>query len=340
MPTERHHAPQRNGLLPWCLGSLAAASLMVACGAAEPAAKDDVAEAPPEPVSLSLPTTDGIKIEAWFYEVAAETDPLATVIVLHDLGGSHESLEPLSKSLQAGGCNVVAADLRGHGKSQIPRLARPAGTADQSSLLKNTDFADMSATGGGRVRDQSGVRGDVEVVRNWIKQQTDVETLDVDNLYVVGSGLGAAVAAAWTVQDAAWPTIATGPQGGHVRGLVMIDPAFVTKGFSIGKPLAFEPLKSTIPIMIIGGADDRDAEKVFDLLKRSRPSGWFDSRAYDAEARRNTSPAKDSEASLLFLKLGGRLSGDQLAAARSADPRQPDPGRLILTFIKTTAARR
>jgi pimeloyl-ACP methyl ester carboxylesterase len=161
----------------------------------------------------------------------------------------------------------------------------------------------------------------------------------LDQLYVVGSGLGATVAATWTVLDAAWPPIASGKQGGDVKGLVMIDPAFVTKGFSIAKPLAVEPVKSSLPIMIIGGGEDRDASKVFDQLKRARPSGWYDSRMFDAEARRNTSPAKDSEASLLFLKLGGKLAGDQLAAARSADPRQPDPAKLILAFIQATGDR-
>ena len=338
MPTARPNPPFRTGFLSWCSGAIAGATLAFAGGAAEPG-KEGEKQPPPEPEKITLPTTDGVEIGAWVYRVADDTDPVATVLVLHDLGGSHETVEPLAKALQAAGCNVVAPDLRGHGASEMPKLARAAGEAGQSSLLKSGDFAAMTATSGGRLREQSAVRGDVEVVRNWIKQQADKGSLGLDKLYVVGSGLGATVAATWTVLDAAWPPIASGKQGGDVKGVVMIDPAFVIKGFSIAKPLAVEPVKSSLPIMIIAGGEDRDASKVFDQLKRARPSGWYDSRMFDAEARGNTSPAKDSEASLLFLKLGGKLAGDRLAAARAADPRQPDPAKLILAFIQATSDR-
>lgn len=338
MPTSRRRPPLGNGFRTWPL-SLVAAAFAIACGAAEPAGKEGDKEPPPEAKAITLPTSDGVEIGAWVYQVGDDADSLATVLLLHDLGGSHETLEPLAKALQAGGCNVVVPDLRGHGKSDVPKLVRAAGAAGQASLLKSVDFAAMAATSGGRLRDQAAIRGDVEVVRNWIKQQAAAGKVSLDKLYVVGSGLGATVAVTWSVLDAAWPPIASGPQGGDVKGLVMIDPALVTKGFSIAKPLGVEPLKSKLPVMIIAGGEDRDAGKVFDQLKRSRPSDWYDSRAFDTEARRNTSPAKDSEASLLFLKLGGKLVGDNLASARAADARQPDPAKLILAFIQTTASR-
>jgi alpha-beta hydrolase superfamily lysophospholipase len=326
-----------------CLVASLALPPPVAAQPAAPAAgkaagKPGAEEPPPEPEALTFATTDGVEIAAWFFAPPGDDPPLATVILLHDLGGSHETVEPLAKALQAGGCAVVGLDLRGHGKSVIPKTPRAA-AGDQSGLLKSRDFVSMIATAGGRLREQSAIRGDIEVVRNWLKRQAEAGKLDLDKLYLVGSGVGAAVAAGWTVNDAAWPAIASGPQGGDVRGLVMIDPAFVTRGFSIAKPLGVEPVKTRLPIMVITGGGDRDATKVFDQLKRARPTAWFDSRAYDAETRRNTSPAKDSDASLLFLKLGSRLSGDKLAAARSGDPRQLDPAGLILAFLKTTAGR-
>ncbi len=318
------------------VSAVALACCLVPVGrAAEPAANQEDA-GPPEPVALAVTTSDGVTIAGRYYEAPGDEPALATVILLHDLGGSHEALAPLAEALQAGGCSVVAADLRGHGGSPMPRLEKAAGGGKQANLLKSPDFIAMTATAGGRLREQSAVKGDVESLRNWIKQRADGVKLDLERLYLVGSGLGAAVAAGWTVADAAWPPITSGKQGGDVRGLVMIDPAFVIKGFSIGRALGNPPLKHDLPIMLIAGGEDRDVVRVFDPLKRSRPDAWFDSRAYDAEARRNTSPAKDSEASLLFLKLGGRLTGDALAAARSTDPRQPDPARLILAFIKAT----
>lgn len=331
--------PPRPGAFFWLTATVLGLSLLAGARAADPDGKEPAENLPPEAEQLALTTSDGVELAAWYYPAPGEEPAVATVILLHDLGGSHETIEPLARALQAGGCSVVVPDLRGHGQSPMAKLERAAGDGPQADLLKTADFAAMTVTAGGRKRDQSAVRGDVESVRNWIKLKADDDKLDLDKLYLVGSGLGAAVAAGWTVADAAWPPIATGKQGGHVQGLVMVDPALVTKGFSISKPLAVEPLKSGLPIMIIAGGNDRDAAKVFDLIKRSRPTAWFDSRLFDTTERRNTSPAKDSEASLVFLKLGGRLSGDVLAAARSPDPQQPDPAKLILAFITATQSR-
>jgi pimeloyl-ACP methyl ester carboxylesterase len=332
MPTSPVSPPASRCLRRLVLPCLAVPVVSAAL-AADPAAKDS---GPPEPQAFSVTTSDGVDVSGWYYQAPGEEPALATVVLLHDLGGSHETLAPLAKALQAGGCSVVAPDLRGHGESRVPELEKTSGGGKQANLLKSPDFAAMTATAGGRLRDQSAVRGDLESIRNWIKQRADGSKLGLDRLYLVGSGLGASIAAGWTVADAAWPPIASGKQGGDVKGLVMIDPAFLVKGFSIGKPLASPLMKTDLPIVLIAGGEERDAAKIFDQLKRSRPKAWFDTRAVDAEKRQNTSPAKDSEASLVYLKLGGRLTGDALAAARSTDPRQPDPARLILAFIKAT----
>lgn len=332
MPAAPTHAPPR--LLPLVVATLLCPSSL----AAEPAGKAKN-PAPPKPDVLTATTSDGVAISTWVYPAPGEEPALATVLLLHDLGGSHATLEPLAQALQAGGCSVVAPDLRGHGRSLISRLERVAGEGGQADLLKGPDFMAMAATAGGRLRDQAAVQGDLESVRGLIKQKADGVKLDLEKLFVVGSGLGAAVAAGWTVGDAAWPPTTSGPQGATVRGLVMVDPAFSIKGFSIVKALGGEPLKTTLPLMIIAGGEDRDAVKVFDHLKRGRPKSWFDNRLVDKETRRNTSPAKDSEASLLFIKLGGRLAGDDLAAARATDGRSRDPASLILTFIGATSGR-
>jgi pimeloyl-ACP methyl ester carboxylesterase len=313
---------------------------------AQPAARPPVQaqeEALPEPKDLTLQTSDGIDLAVLYFPAPGDDKPEATVILVHDLGSSGEKLDPLAEALQAAGCAVLVPDLRGHGGSSIPAYAKQAAKGEQWKLLKLPDFVAMARTAGGRVRGQSDIRGDLEAIRNWIKQQADAGKLDLDKLVVVGSGLGGAVAAAWTVADAAWPLTARGPQGGHVCGLVLVDPTFTTKGFSIGPPLAAEPVKSTLPIMILASAGSRDAGKIFDQLKRARPSGWFDSRLYDAEARENKSPSKDTEASLLYLqvdarsKQGAPLTGDELAALSSPDPQRRTPASLIAAFVKTKA---
>jgi pimeloyl-ACP methyl ester carboxylesterase len=334
------HPVRRSGRLAIVLTCLASGIVMVAVPAAEPAGPGPAAELP-KPTRLQLETGDRRELATWYYPVRDGATPLATVLLLHDLGGSHESVEPLALALQAAGSAVVAPDLRGHGESVDSELERASGSRAASELLKSKDFLAMIATGGSRVRDQASLRGDVETVRKWIKERsTSGGGVDLDRLYIVGSGLGAALAAHWTVADAAWPPITSGPQGGDVKGLVLIEPTFVTKGFPVLPALSREPVKTKIPIMVIAGPKGRDADKVFDQLKRWRPDDWFDSRP----GRR--SPAKDSEATLVFLQLEGRdrrgavVEGDDFAALRSQNRQQPDPAFLVTSFIKATSDRR
>ena len=349
-----HYAPARfasqAALLPRTappsLDGLIAMTLVVATGAAavdlQAAQQAPVNSTPELPAvkKTSLKTSDKVDLAVWYYAAREGSSPLATVLLLHDLGGSHETVEPLALALQEGGCAVVVPDLRGHGDSVSADLERAAGNRSPSDLLKLPDFKAMIATGGGRVRDQASLQGDIECVRNWIKEQSvSGGGASLDRLYLVGSGLGGALAAHWTFFDAAWPPLASGPQGGDVKGLVLIEPAFAAKQFQILPALASEPIKTELPIMIIAGKNCRDADKVFDPLKRWRTDNWFDSR------RPNDSPAKDSEATLLFAQLdardgrGATVGGDQLASWQSPDRRRPDPASLIVTFIRATSDR-
>jgi alpha-beta hydrolase superfamily lysophospholipase len=304
--------------------------------AAQPAAAPPAKSAKETSERFQVETADGATIAAWAYPIPEEASPLAIVILLHDLGGSHRSVEPLAKALQAAGCVVVAPDLRGHGDSPLASL--PGAQADQAKLLKKNDFEMMAATRGGRVRDQSGVRGDVECIRNWIRKEIAAGRMPEAPLAVVGSGVGAAVAAHWTAADSLWPDIASGPQGREVAALVLIAPSFATRGFSITPAFATDALKRSVPTLIIAGSGDRDAIKVFDQLKKHRPKGWFDSR-HPVSAEKNPSPVAAGEASLLLLCHPAERTGDALATLRSADQRGRglDPATLIPGFLKMAA---
>jgi alpha-beta hydrolase superfamily lysophospholipase len=325
---------------------LASTAFLVAPWHAESRAQEaDKADALPAVQELTLTTSDGIDLAVQYFAAAGDAKPAATVILIHDLGGSSDALTTLATTLQQAGCAVLAPDLRGHGQSSIAAYAKAAPDGNQSKLLKMPDFKQMAVTGGGRVRGQSDIRGDIEAVRQWIKKQSDAGDLELGKLVVVGSGLGGAVAASWTAGDAAWPTIASGPQGGDVKAVVLVDPAFTTKGFSIGPALAAEPIKSKVPILIMGGSGSRDAPKIFEQLKRFRPTSWLDSRLYDAAERKNSSPASEADATLLYVQLdikdrtGKPLQGDQLAALASPDPRQRTPAAMITAFVKAMAER-
>jgi alpha-beta hydrolase superfamily lysophospholipase len=338
-PNSMPPCPARRWPLPVCLIALIARPAVVqgapppapAAAAAKPAAKDTVAE-------VNLEASDGTPIAAWHYGLPADATAAGIVILLHDLGGSHRTVEPLARSLQAAGCVVVAPDLRGHGESKLAAL--PSSQDDQSKLLRKADFEMMAASGGGRVRDQSAIRGDVECVRNWIVQETREKRLPQAPLFVVGSGLGAAVAVQWAAADAAWPDLASGPQGREVAGLVMISPAFATKGFSLTPALGSEAVRRTIPVLVLAGAGDRDAIKVFEQMKRQRPKEWYDGRRPPG-SEKDASPATAAKASLLFLTHPSDRSGDALAASKSSDKggRAADPAAVIPGFMKVVADR-
>lgn len=289
---------------------------------------------PAERIKSLDPTTDGVALAAWHYPAPEGMAPLATVIVVHDLGGSHLTVEPLAKALQAGGCTVVVADLRGHGDSTATDAT--AGSGDPAKHLRPKDFEMIAASADGRMRDQAGVRGDIECLRSWIKRGTDSGKIQRAPLFLVGSGLGSLLASAWTIADAAWPDIASGPQGREVAGLVLISPPFVSKGMKMVPLLATELIGRSLPVMVLAGRGDRDAARVFDQFKRQRPGAWFDSR-FPPGGERNASPVPAAEASALMFSVAADRSGDALAAARAARGERSDAASLILAFMRIKA---
>jgi|694.fasta_scaffold98028_2 alpha-beta hydrolase superfamily lysophospholipase len=308
---------------------LATALLLPACLAAAADPLPAAAGKENAPQELLLEASDGATIAAWYYPLPKDAASLGTVILIHDIDGSHRTVEPLAKALQAAGCAVVAPDLRGHGASVMK--AGPTGPAPESQAksLRKTDFEIMAAATGGSVREQADVRGDLECVYEWIRQQAAKEKLQMKPLVVVGAGAGATVAARWAAADAAWPPIASGPQGRQVGGVVLIGPAFVSKGFSIQPALSQELLGRSPPVLVLSGSDDRDAVRIFDQIKRHRPREAFDERkgaAANGEAA--------DKPTLFLLKVPVNRSGDALACYRSTDPKNPhDAASRIIGFM-------
>lgn len=68
-----------------------------------------------EPVRLTA--RDGRKLEGTFYPVPKANDPVAAVLLIHDLGADREQLKPLIERLVKKKLAVLTFDLRGHGAS-------------------------------------------------------------------------------------------------------------------------------------------------------------------------------------------------------------------------------
>jgi pimeloyl-ACP methyl ester carboxylesterase len=282
------------------------------------------------PSQVRLQTSDGVDLAVWYYPAPKESGVQATVILIHDVGaGSHASLEKLAIALQRGGCAVVCPDLRGHGDSlsradgDSTAAARPA--AIKADLLRRADLEVIAAARGGTKRDQALIRGDIETVRDFLVEKAAEGEVDLDRLCVVGSGVGGTLASLWTAADWAWPPLASGPQGRQVRAVAVINPIWAYKGLSLSPALAAEPLKTTIPVMILAGGSERDAAKLAEQMKRFRPRGWFEQRLGEEPAKAK-SLASSADASSFFIQVDSPLSADKLAT-------EPETADRLLKFF-------
>jgi pimeloyl-ACP methyl ester carboxylesterase len=318
-------------------------------GRAQPPAPPTTAAQPPRPPvavpaaeSMELQTSDGVQLTVWFYRCpqddpgrtgAAPAGPprprsatKTTVILLHDLGGSHKSVEPLALGLQRSGCHVLVPDLRGHGASTTRVDA--AGRSDEidAKLFKRADLEAIAASAGGTVRDQGTARGDIEAIRAFLHGNTEAGGPGLGRLVVAGVGTGATLAALWTAADASWPPIATGPQGRQVQALVLVSPAWTPRGLQILPALGQEVVKRDLPILVVAGRGDREAIRVFDQLKRNRPQEWFEQRA-GQKPTQAPKLEKAADATAVLLQLDTEDSGEKLLAGRT------NPTEMVRGFL-------
>ena len=267
---------------------------------------------PPE--QLSLNTSDGISLAVWYYPVPKDLTPKATVLVIHDMGGSHESVEPLSIGLQSSGYAVLAPDLRGHGESLITRNGKTVTT----KTLRKPDVLAIAASTGGRIRHQARARGDLETIFQWINNRDDIDGLDKTRLCVVGCGDGATIGTLWTVADASWPAITSGTQGGYVKAIALISPSLTAKsGVTMLPALKTNLFRGSLPILLLSGSGDRDARRLTDQLIQIRPKQWM-IRGPGSKKDQAEEVESASDASVICMQLNTSVAADELAGDASA----------------------
>ncbi len=253
--------------------------------------------APPENVSLT--TDDGVQLTITYY-ASSEGKKATPVVMLHDYKGSRAVFAPLARQLQSPGEGsdqpsfaVVTVDLRGHGDST--RQLRPGGgeqEIDAAKLTKN-DFLAMVAL-------------DMKAVRKFLVTKNDAGDLNLNKLCLVGTGLGASVAANWAATDWAWPPLAVGKQGQDVKALVLVSPRWKDRGLSMQDVLRPGPFKDEFKhyvawLLIFGEENNRvknDCGRVFKQLEKYHP---------DAKA---AGPDKTSD--LMLLGWASSLQGGAL----------------------------
>ena len=282
-----------------------------------------------------LETSDGVPLELAYYPPKGKS--LATVLLVHDLDGSEKTLRRLALGLQESGCAVVVPDLRGHGGSKSDLLDLDI---SKKKLLSN-QIRMIPASGGGRIRRTARIKGDLETVRMWLEEKGAEDGPNLDQLCVIGSGLGGTLAAIWTAADWNWIPNTKGPQGQQVRALILISPVWSGPGISITNALnarttfnelEVKPLLERLPVMIIAGSNDRQSSQLFHRLKGARPTSWFmeSENGMPQQSKKHALPNQMKTGILKFQELPTSLRADKLASLPSGDR---TPLQLCISFI-------
>lgn len=256
------------------------------CVAGAPAKSGPKKAPPPKPQAPVLLTADGVKLGTKYYP-SKEGQEAVPIILLHALKQSGSDFAELAVYLQGLGHAVLVPDLRGHGNSTEMRGAQAALSADNMS---RGDFVRM-------------VSGDMEALKDFLRQENNNGKLNIEKLCVVGTEMGASVAMTWTQLDWSRPPVGIHKLGQDVKALVLLSPEWSTPGLplkpvlttsnarfpltdpllinaakkgTIGfkNPLALD-MRSEVSVMIIAGRGDsgavRDAKRLLSMLNRYHP---------------------------------------------------------------------
>ena len=251
----------------------------------------------PEPERLALKTVDNVNLVCTFFGGTNEKESVP-VILLHDIGGSRNELLPFAQTLQRNyGYAVIVPDLRGHGESKTTVTNQPI----DIEKFRKDDYATFNE--------------DISCCFRYLRDEVNNKGKgNIDSLVIVSAGNVCINAAAWTLQDYAYPPIRGKKQGQFVKGLVMLSPRKSIKGFSIVSllklPLFSGKGVSPIPMIVaIGGSDRKvlaDGKSIHKTLSRTRPK--VDDIADQAERLKKQT---------LFFMEFGKFNGTEIVQPKS-----------------------
>jgi pimeloyl-ACP methyl ester carboxylesterase len=276
--------PFRPVTLPLAVAILLAGSGFCAAGAPGKSAARN--EEPLKQRPVTLVTNDGVRLAATYYPSTKGKDAVP-VVLLHAHKGSRKDYAELAAFLQKLGHAVLVPDLRGHGDSTEVRGTPAALSADNMS---RADFVRM-------------VTGDMEAIKDFLREENNAGRLNIEALCVVGAEMGASVALTWTQLDWSRPPVGIYKLGQDVKALVLISPEWSTPGlplkpiltrsnarYPLTDPLLISAAKKGIitfknpyeldmrrevSAMIVAGKGDsravRDAQRLYTMLKRYHP---------------------------------------------------------------------
>lgn len=233
---------------PFALFRLALVWLMTVTVAASASAQPRSKRPDPklQPREVTLKTRDGMKLRA-FYFPSDKGKEAIPVLLIHEWQGQASPYAPIVVALQKAGCAVLAPDYRGHGKSRDAVDLRGREITLDPTTMKPADVAAI-------------VGQDMEAAKAFLKEENNEGNLNLNALVLIAVREGCVFATNWAVNDWRFPSIGSNKQGQDVKGLVLISPEKVIRGFAIDRALR-DPSLIRLPMMIVAGAESPEASE-------------------------------------------------------------------------------
>jgi dienelactone hydrolase len=181
---------------------------------------------------VTLDTSDGWRIAAWYYAPEPTRAKAPGVILLHQFARDKSSWGALPKELVKQGYAVIAIDLRGHGES-----VGPGGKHIAPNDLKDPEYTAMLR--------------DVRAADQYLGGQDGV---DRDRIGIIGASIGADLAIIYLSANR------------HVRTAVCLSPGLDYHGL---KPLEFMKAVDKRPLYLIAAKADAESAKAVDELSKA-----------------------------------------------------------------------
>ena len=165
-------------------------------------------------------------------------------MILHDQQDSRAAYDAIARKLQqphgedGESFAVITVDLRGHGSSTKQLLRNGSARELDAAKLKKSDFEAM-------------VQYDMKAVRAFLVDKNDQGEINLNELSIIGVGLGASVATIWAAHDWAYPPLAVGKQGQDVKALVLVSPRWKNNGLLIQKAVQQRDVQRKIALIMI-----------------------------------------------------------------------------------------
>jgi pimeloyl-ACP methyl ester carboxylesterase len=198
---------------------------------------------------VTLDTKDGVIIQCTYYP-GPEKKTTVPLILLHDWNGSRTDLHSLAILQQSLGHTVIVPDLRGHGTSVRRRGVEAPIDRDKMNRL---DIESMLL--------------DVEAAKTYLLKRNNEEKLNIEQLGVLGVGVGGTLALNWTVRDWSVRNLPTYKMGQDVKALILISPRQTFKGVTVNPVLKDRLILSQLSLLMVAGTQDAsrnaDAKRIF-----------------------------------------------------------------------------